>query len=461
MRLTPALYICLLLPLAPAAHAQVTEIEVNDGTTATCYTVSGGTPCGFFTAPTIDTLVDDGAGNFSEINTTSTSTIVTTTSGGSSSNLVVSSTNTGLLSQDPSVGFAGAGTQVGTSTITGLPSGQFVAIGENTSGQDSGIQLEGTVGFIRTRDTNLDTVGFYQTNANGTVFGYATASTNTAISTITSTAAGHQILGNTALSGTFAASGVSTLSGIDNQGAGIANAGAVTGVTAGAVTATSTDAINGSQLFATDARVTAAQSTADTALTNAATAQATANGAQATADTALTNAATAQATASGAQTTADTALTNAATAQTTANTAQTSAATAQANSAAALNNANVAVTTANAAHTTATSAYNLASSMDGRLTTLESTVRGFDEDIQRVDRMAGRGIAIATALASMPDLDSGKRMGFGFGVGSYEGHNAFSAAFVVRASDNAKFRVNAGTAGDSRFAFGAGGMFSW
>lgn len=93
--------------------------------------------------------------------------------------------------------------------------------------------------------------------------------------------------------------------------------------------------------------------------------------------------------------------------------------------------------------------------------TLESTVRGFDEDSQRVDRMAGRGIAIATALASMPDLDSGKRMGFGFGVGSYEGHNAFSAAFVVRASDNAKFRVNAGTAGDSKFAFGAGGMFSW
>ena len=61
----------------------------------------------------------------------------------------------------------------------------------------------------------------------------------------------------------------------------------------------------------------------------------------------------------------------------------------------------------------------------------------------------------------MPDLEPGKRMGLGIGVGSYDGHNAVSAAFVVRASDNAKFRLNGGTAGDGKFAFGAGGMFSW
>jgi autotransporter adhesin len=66
-------------------------------------------------------------------------------------------------------------------------------------------------------------------------------------------------------------------------------------VTAGTVDATSTDAVNGTQLYSTNQAVAAAQGTANTALTNAATAQGTAS-------TALTNAATAQGTANTAVT---------------------------------------------------------------------------------------------------------------------------------------------------------------
>ncbi|MBJ9426078.1 ESPR-type extended signal peptide-containing protein [Acinetobacter seifertii] len=64
----------------------------------------------------------------------------------------------------------------------------------------------------------------------------------------------------------------------------------ITNVAAGTVSSTSTDAVNGSQLNATNQNVTTAQNTANTAVTNAAAAQNTAN-------TAVTNAATAQATA--------------------------------------------------------------------------------------------------------------------------------------------------------------------
>jgi hypothetical protein len=106
-----------------------------------------------------------------------------------------------------------------------------------------------------------------------------------------------------------------------------------------------------------------AQTTADTAKTNAATAQTAANTAQTTADTAKTNAATAQtaannakAAADAAQTTANAAKTAAATAQTTADAAKTAAATAQT---AANNAATAAQTAANAAaaaQTTATAA---------------------------------------------------------------------------------------------------------
>ncbi|MEQ1346159.1 hypothetical protein ABLU19_19440, partial [Acinetobacter seifertii] len=51
----------------------------------------------------------------------------------------------------------------------------------------------------------------------------------------------------------------------------------ITNVAAGTISATSTDAVNGSQLNATNQNVTTAQNTANTALTNAAAAQATAD----------------------------------------------------------------------------------------------------------------------------------------------------------------------------------------
>ncbi|MBR7736916.1 ESPR-type extended signal peptide-containing protein [Acinetobacter nosocomialis] len=75
-----------------------------------------------------------------------------------------------------------------------------------------------------------------------------------------------------------------TNTGLDNGGNKITN------VAAGTISASSTDAVNGSQLNTTNQNVTTAQNTANTAVTNAAAAQNTAN-------TAVTNAATAQATA--------------------------------------------------------------------------------------------------------------------------------------------------------------------
>ncbi|EXI09675.1 ESPR-type extended signal peptide-containing protein, partial [Acinetobacter sp. 694762] len=134
----------------------------------------------------------------------------------------------------------------------------------------------------------------------------------------------------------------------------------ITNVAAGTISASSTDAVNGSQLNTTNQNVTTAQNTANTAVTNAAAAQNTANtavtnaaAAQNTANTAVTNAAAAQNTANtavtnaaAAQNTANTAVTNAAAAQNTANTAVTNAAAAQ-------NTANTAVTNAAAAQATA------------------------------------------------------------------------------------------------------------
>lgn len=456
----------LLISAACAAHAQTADIAVNDGMTGSCYGVSGSTPCSYFTAPTIDTFVSDGAGNFSEITTTTAATSLLTQDGsGTWSGLNVTSGGTALESSAAS-GSAAAATQTGISSITGLDGGQFIATGKNASGQDSSISLEGTMGFLRTRDTSSGALSFYETDLMGTTMGYA--ENGTPIATISSNVDGHQILGNTALTGTLSVTGASTLNGIDNQNAGITQAGLISGVANGAVTATSTEAVNGSQLFAT-------QTTANTALANAATAQSTADtaitdaaAAQATADTAIVNAATAQTTAdtalthaASAQATADTAVTEAATAKATAVDAHALAETAQTNASTAMVSSANAWNMANTANANALSAYNVASGLSGRISSLEGRVDELRADLADVDRVAGRGIAIATALASMPDLEPGKRAGLGIGLGSYDGHNAVSAAFVIRATENAKFRVNGGTAGDGKFAFGAGGMFSW
>ncbi|HIE0671148.1 TPA: beta strand repeat-containing protein, partial [Acinetobacter nosocomialis] len=101
------------------------------------------------------------------------------------------------------------------------------------------------------------------------------------------TNAGSLTVGNTKVDN----SGLTITGGPSVTTAGI-NAGnqKITNVAAGTISASSTDAVNGSQLNTTNQNVTTAQNTANTAVTNAATAQNTAN-------TAVTNAAAAQATA--------------------------------------------------------------------------------------------------------------------------------------------------------------------
>ncbi|MFI8146983.1 beta strand repeat-containing protein, partial [Acinetobacter sp. ABJ_C5_2] len=88
------------------------------------------------------------------------------------------------------------------------------------------------------------------------------------------TNAGSLTVGNTKVDN----SGLTITGGPSVTTAGI-NAGnqKITNVTAGTISSTSTDAVNGSQLNATNQNVTAAQNTANTAVTNAAAAQATAD----------------------------------------------------------------------------------------------------------------------------------------------------------------------------------------
>lgn len=237
---------------------------------------------------------------------------------------------------------------------------------------------------------------------------------------------GVSLLGDTTVRDNFNVLGTSMLNGINNQNAGFTNAGLISGVTAGEVSATSTEAINGSQLYQISQSVTNAQNTANEALAAVSNVQSDTT-AKTEVDPAIVSATT------------DTTLT---TANLTASTA-------------------AAQTTASTALTVANLAQIEVSGLDSRVSSLESTVKGISKEIQSVDGTASRGVAIATAIGSIPDVEPGKNFGIGVGVGNYNGKNAFAIAAGARVSDNLRLRLNVGTAGNGKAAVGAGGSYSW
>lgn len=503
--------------------AQVSQVQVDDGTTANCYGAAGDFACPIGPQPTVDIFVSDGAGNSSQVVTNAAQTTIGTTDGTSSSRLNIESNGTALETADPAFGYGVLGTQTGTSASTGNDSGQIVGIAENAAGDRSELYLEGQVATLRTRGAS-GSRSVVETNQDRTLIGYA-ADGMTVNNGLLSDAIGNRLVGDTEVADNLSVAGSTSLNGLNNNGAGITGAGLVSGVTAGAVAAGSTEAVNGSQLFNTNSNVAMAQTTANTALTNAATAQTTADNAlanaataQMTGDNALANAATAQTTADNAltnaataQTAADNALTNAATAQTTADTALGNAATAQTTANTAIADAAAASTVAGTANTNASTALALAgnsvqyddasrtsvtmnpggsaatirnvaagvapshavnmqqltavsssvTNLGNRVASLETLVSNVNVDIRKLDRMAGRGVAIATAIASVPPIRDDQKIGVGVGMGTYDGRTAFSAAIIGRISDNAQFRVNAGTTGNGKVAAGGGFTLGW
>jgi hypothetical protein len=418
---------------ATQVNAQITsEVEVTDGTTSTCYGTAGAASCTpFSTSPAVDTLVRDAAGNSSEIRTNSGITTVQTTSGSNVSGMAVKSDATALESSG-TVGYAAFGTQVGTSSATGNSGGQVVGVARDASSNFSEFLLEGQVASIRTKDGVTGARSVLETAPTQVLMGYA-ADGVTVVQGVQATSSMTTLLGNSTANSNFTVVGATTTNGIDNQNAGITNAGLISGVTAGAVSATSTEAINGSQLYTTNTNVTTAKTTADTALANAATAQTTATAAQTTATTA--------------KTTADTALANAATAQTTATAAQTTA-------------TNAAIVVASF-DSRVSSAESNASAALAKVSTFDSRITNLENEVRKTNNVAKRGVAIATAIASVPQLESGKRFSVGAGLGNYSGKNAFAVALNARLSNSVTVRLNAGTSDGGDAAVGVGGAFSW
>lgn len=77
-----------------------------------------------------------------------------------------------------------------------------------------------------------------------------------------------------------------------------------------------------------------------------------------------------------------------------------------------------------------------------------------------VSRKAYSGIAGATALTMIPDVDAGKTVAVGVGVATYEGYTASAIGVSTRLSDRIKAKFGASISGSSS-TYGAGVSYQW
>ncbi|WP_199540299.1 YadA-like family protein [Paraburkholderia kururiensis] len=66
---------------------------------------------------------------------------------------------------------------------------------------------------------------------------------------------------------------------------------------------------------------------------------------------------------------------------------------------------------------------------------------GVQSSVNSVARAAYTGIAAATALRMIPEVDPGKTLAIGIGTGNYHGYSAAALGFTARITENLKSRV--------------------
>ena len=85
---------------------------------------------------------------------------------------------------------------------------------------------------------------------------------------------------------------------------------------------------------------------------------------------------------------------------------------------------------------------------------------GVQQNVANVARLAYSGIAGATALSMIPQVDATKPFAIGMGVADYKGYNSVAFGASARISQNIQVKVGASFT-DSNQSVGAGISYSW
>jgi autotransporter adhesin len=82
------------------------------------------------------------------------------------------------------------------------------------------------------------------------------------------------------------------------------------------------------------------------------------------------------------------------------------------------------------------------------------------DGVNAVARQAYSGIAAATALTMIPEVDPGKTLSIGIGTGNYQGYSAVAIGFAARITENLKIKGGVSTS-SSGTVVGAGIGYQW
>ncbi len=98
---------------------------------------------------------------------------------------------------------------------------------------------------------------------------------------------------------------------------------------------------------------------------------------------------------------------------------------------------------------------------DGKAATDAVNMRQFQQGMTSIQRAAFGGVAQATALTMIPDVDQGKTIAVGVGTANYKGYQAGALGASVRVTQNLKVKVGAGYSSGGGTAVGGGMSYQW
>ncbi|WP_414144146.1 YadA family autotransporter adhesin [Burkholderia territorii] len=89
-----------------------------------------------------------------------------------------------------------------------------------------------------------------------------------------------------------------------------------------------------------------------------------------------------------------------------------------------------------------------------------SQLNAVQGSINTVARTAYAGVAGATALTMIPDVDLGKTISVGIGAATYQGYGAVALGFTARITENLKLKGGVGASSAGR-TYGVGLGYQW
>ncbi|MEM5422747.1 YadA family autotransporter adhesin, partial [Paraburkholderia ferrariae] len=92
---------------------------------------------------------------------------------------------------------------------------------------------------------------------------------------------------------------------------------------------------------------------------------------------------------------------------------------------------------------------------------LQSGLNGLQSNVNSVARNAYGGIAAATALTMIPEVDQGKTVAVGIGTANFQGYQAVALGASARITQNLKVKVGGGYASAGGATVGGGMSYQW